>query len=68
MTNMGKRHVNVRMCRENAIIAEDVFSDDGVLIVSKNTFLTDYIMDKLEYFNIETIAIYEFDNVDNELV
>lgn len=64
---MGKKHVDVKMCRENAIIAEDVFSDDGVLIVSKNTFLTDYIIDKLEYFNIKTIYIYEFDNVDNEL-
>lgn len=64
---MGKKHVDVKMCRENAIIAEDVFSDDGVLIVSKNTFLTNYIMDKLNYFNIETIVIYEFDNVDNEL-
>ena len=63
---MSKKLVDVRACNEGSIIAGDVLDDKGTLIVPRNILLSKHIIERLEYFNIDTIPIYVNDGVEEE--
>lgn len=46
-------------CHEGDILAADVFNSDGVVLVSKNTMINDYIKVKLTDFGIFEVKIYD---------
>lgn len=53
------RQVSLSKCRAGDILWDDVFSDNGIILVSKNTVINDYIKSKLKEFGILEVKIYE---------
>lgn len=48
----------VLKCNEGDILAEDVFNEEGVKLVSSDTMINSYILDKLQRFSIGKVRIY----------
>lgn len=61
-----KKHVKLFQCKAGEIIADDIFSDYGVLIVPKNAPINDYVIDKLINLGIYDITIYDQEDIDKD--
>lgn len=46
-------------CHEGDVLAEDIYSNEGIILVTKNTVMNDYIKMKLTDFGIFEVKIYE---------
>lgn len=53
-----KKHVKIFECKKGDIIADDIFNDYGILIVSKNAPINDYVIHKLIQFGIYDVNVY----------
>jgi putative nucleotidyltransferase with HDIG domain len=59
---MQMKNISVHECREGDIIAKDIISGSGILILAENTIINSYIQSNLSKFGISSIWIYEFNN------
>lgn len=56
---MKKSFLSVAKCSSSNILARDVFTDDGVKLVAKDTFINDYIVERLLEMGIQRVWVYE---------
>ncbi len=57
---MNKKLIfSILECPDGYEIADDVFSRYGSMVVSKNTVVNEYIRQKLKYFKVDRIAVFE---------
>lgn len=61
---MKRRYVHIYQCKPGYILADDVYDEKGILIVSKYTMIDDYIIKRLKDFRIRQLYIYEDEEVD----
>lgn len=62
MLNLKTRKVNVNDIKPNMILAKDAVSSCGMIIIAKNTMLSDINYKKLKDLGIKYITIFEKDN------
>ncbi|MCX8129067.1 MAG: HD-GYP domain-containing protein [Clostridia bacterium] len=55
---MNRRYVSVSDCIEGDILAKDIFNQQGTVIVSKDTVLNKYIIDRLKLWDVKYIYVY----------
>lgn len=51
--------ISIMECKSGDILAEDVFSCNGIVLVAKFTIVNDFIKRKLHNFNVNSVKIYE---------
>ncbi len=61
------RKVSISKCKAGDILWDDVFSDNGIILVAKNTVINDYIKTKLMEFGIYDIKIYDVEESSSKL-
>ncbi|NSW91779.1 MAG: HD-GYP domain-containing protein [Firmicutes bacterium] len=54
-----KKYVHLYQCRPGDILADDLYNDHGILIVSKGTVINEYIIKRLEAFRVRQLSVYE---------
>lgn len=59
MTRLKTRKISINMAKPNMILAEDVVSKKGVIIISKNTMISDLNYSRLQANGIKFITIFE---------
>ncbi|MGE4282867.1 MAG: HD-GYP domain-containing protein [Clostridia bacterium] len=55
---MKRKYVAVSECKEGDILAEDILSNTGTLVVPSKTIITDNIIDRLTSFKITDVIIF----------
>ncbi|WP_250278176.1 HD-GYP domain-containing protein [[Clostridium] colinum] len=66
MANLKVQKISVKNAKPNMILAKDVVNSSGIVILSKNTMLSNINYDKLESNGIKYISIFEkSDNSDD---
>ncbi len=60
-----KVKVSISSLELNTIVANDVFSEDFKLLITKGTFLTEKVLNRLKVFNIEQVYVDQNEEVDN---
>lgn len=60
---MIKKIINLRECKPGMILSEPIYNKHGTKMVSANTKLNEFIIDKLSRINIEELSIYEPENI-----
>lgn len=61
MSNLKTKKVNINNIKPNMILAKDVISSCGAVILAKNTMLSDINYNKLKELGIKNITIFEKD-------
>ena len=57
---MNKKHIfSILECPDGYVIADDVFSKYGSIVVCKNTIVNEYIRQKLINFKVDRVAVYK---------
>ncbi len=59
MSNLKTKKINIKDAKPNMILAKDVVSNSGVVIIAKNTMLSDINYNKLENNGVKSITIFE---------
>ncbi len=59
MSNLKTKKIHIKDAKPNMILAKDVVSNSGVVIIAKNTMLSDINYNKLETNGIKYITIFE---------
>ena len=59
MSNLKTKKINIKDAKPNMILAKDVVSNSGVVIIAKNTMLSDINYTKLENNGVKSITIFE---------
>ncbi|MHB8131311.1 MAG: HD-GYP domain-containing protein [Mobilitalea sp.] len=57
--------IKIGDCKEGDILGEDVLNQNGIVLVSENTILTDYIIIKLVAMDIKYVRLLTYEN-DND--
>jgi len=65
---MKKKYVHIDQCETGYILADDVYDDRGLLIISKDTAIDDYIINKLDNFDIRQLCVYEDHQMDKKKI
>lgn len=65
-SDMMKKHVKLFECKTGEIIADDIFSDKGILIIPKNAPINNYVIYKLINLGIHDVTIYNQEDIDNK--
>lgn len=60
-----KQYIHIYECKPGDILADDVYDDCGILIVSKDAVISEHIINRLKTFRIRQLPVYELQNVDN---
>jgi putative nucleotidyltransferase with HDIG domain len=61
----SKKNIHLYQCKQGDILAEDIYDDDGVLIIAKDTEINDYSINRLENFRVRQLTVYELQSVEN---
>lgn len=59
-----KRRAKLFECKTGQILADDIFSDKGILIIPKNAPINDYVIYKLTNLGIYDVTIYDEKEID----
>lgn len=62
---MKKKYIHIYQCRRGDKLADDVYDDCGVLIVSKDAVINEHVIKRLEAFRIRQLLVYEPQNGEN---
>ncbi len=66
MQSLKTRKLNVKDAKPNMILAKDVVSTNGVIILAKNTMLSDTNYTKLEDSGIKFITVFDKEDLNND--
>lgn len=55
-----KKYIHLYQCKPGDVIVYDVYDQYGFLIAAKNTVVSEYIINRLNIFNIRQLSVYEF--------
>lgn len=62
---MRRKYIHIYQCKPGYILADDVYDDNGILIVSKNVVANDYIIKRLKNFRIRQLCVYDYTQMKN---
>lgn len=66
MSKLDTKKINIKDAKPNMVLAKDVISSSGVVIIAKNTMLSDINYKKLEANGVKYITIFErCDDINN---
>jgi hypothetical protein len=65
MVQMKKKYIHIYQCKPGDILTEDLYDDCGILIVSKNSIITERELKRLKIFRIRQLSVYEANNLVN---
>lgn len=51
--------ISIDVLNAGMVIKEDIFAANNQLVVCKNTFVTNKILDRLKYFDIKEVCVYD---------
>jgi putative nucleotidyltransferase with HDIG domain len=55
---MNVREISIAECRQGDLLAVDVFDDNGVVLVVKDVFLNEYMIERLKDFGITKVSVF----------
>ena len=62
---MKKKYVHIYQCKQGNVLADDVYDDCGILIVSKDVVINEHTINRLKTFGVRQLSVYELQNVEN---
>jgi putative nucleotidyltransferase with HDIG domain len=63
---MKKKYIHIYQCKPGDTLADDVYNDDGILIVSKDVVINEHVIKRLKIFKIRQLSVYESQNIENK--
>ncbi|MDF2524071.1 MAG: metal dependent phosphohydrolase [Clostridiales bacterium] len=60
-----KKYIHIYQCKPGDKLADDVYDDHGVLIVSKDEGVNEHIIKRLKAFRIRQLSVYELQEREN---
>lgn len=61
---MEKKRILTRNVVPGMIIADDIYTDNHQMVIEEGTELTDYIITRLKFYSIDSIRIYEGEDLE----
>ena len=54
-----KKYVHLYQCKPGDILADDLYNDNGILIVAKGTVINEHTIKRIEAFRVRQLSVYE---------
>lgn len=61
-----KKHISLLECKSGQILADDIISDSGLLIIPKFATINDYVIKRLDEFGVKRITVFKQKNNDRK--
>lgn len=56
---MKKKYIHIYQCKPGDILANDVYADCGILIISKDAVINEYVIKRLNIYRIRQLSVYD---------
>jgi putative nucleotidyltransferase with HDIG domain len=59
LTVKKRKYIHIYQCKQGDVLADDVYDDYGILIISKNAKVDENVIKKLESFQVRQLLVYD---------
>jgi putative nucleotidyltransferase with HDIG domain len=63
-----RKYIHLYQCIPGDIIAQDIYDDHGYFVLSQNTTVNEYVLNRLSMFKVRQVSIYESQEDSKEQV